>query len=539
VSELAETLPIIAPCKPGAKELLVDVALQQGDGARAVELLRPMISASPLNPEYHGKVGVAHALAGDLGSARNHLLQAIQLKPDYLHALLDLCRVARSLGFYDESIQAGTAALAIEPDGPILHSNLALSYELYGLYEKAREHYECAAVLCPNDPDAQQKAGVACLYAGAKEQARQYFEKAIALSPRLAPAYRGLADINKYATTKHQNFARMQALLDAPEATDDDQCQLHFALGKMYDDCGEYESAFEHFAAGNRLENRKHNFDPSAYHRYVDRLITSFPANRFSRAAAGSHPGRQPLFIVGMPRSGTSLVEQIMACHPQVYGAGELPWVNMLQNALPSFLKSTRPYPECLADMTDEACQLLARKYLDYLGDLSDHGQYSCIIDKTPDNYEHIGLISLLFPNARFIHCQRNPLDNAVSMFSLMFPDRHGYCYDFFNLGARYAGKERLMAHWKSARPQHILDIEYETLVHDQEQQTRRLLEFLGLPWDDRCLKFFESEHSVHTASHSQVRKPMYTSSIGRWKHYAKHLEPLHRGLRWPESNSD
>ena len=205
--ELADMLMIIAPEKIEVKELTVDIALQQGDGTRAVKLLRDMIASSPSNYEYHGKAGVAHALAGDLQTARNHLLQAVRLNPDYLHALLDLCKVARSLGYYDESIKAGTAALEIEPDSPLLHSNLALAYELYGLYHKARKHYAHAAMLCPGDAETQQKAGVACMFTGDKEEARKYFEKAIALNPRTSPAYRAIAVINKYDTTDHSDFA--------------------------------------------------------------------------------------------------------------------------------------------------------------------------------------------------------------------------------------------------------------------------------------------------------------------------------------------
>ena len=535
--ELADMLMIIAPEKVEVKELFVDIALQQGDGVHALKLLSEMIATSPSNHEYHGKAGVANALAGDLGAARYHLSQAVRLKPDYLHALLDLCKVARSLGYYDEAIKAGTVALEIEPDSPVLHSNLALAYELYGLYPKAREHYEHAAILHPGDADAQQKAGVACLHTGAKEEARKYFDMAIALNPRLAPAYRAIAVTNKYDTVEHADFARIQALLGAPETTDDDRCQYHFALGKMYDDCGEYDRAFEHLDAGNRLENCKHDFTPSKYREYVDRLIATFSTDLVSCMAPNGHSSNQPVFIVGMPRSGTTLVEHILACHPEVYGAGELPWFDRLERALPSFLKSDRSYPECMTEMTGQTCQLLAGKYLDYLGDLTNHGQYPFVTDKMPDNFERVGLIWLLFPNARIIYCKRNPLDNAVSQFNLLFPGGYGYTCDLFNLGVRHVEMERLMVHWKSVCPRHILDIQYEALVHAQEPQTRRLLDFLDLPWDEHCLRFFESERSVHTASHSQVRKPMYSGSIGRWKHYEKYLGPLYRGLRWPQGS--
>jgi hypothetical protein len=225
-------------------------------------------------------------------------------------------------------------------------------------------------------------------------------------------------------------------------------------------------------------------------------------------------------------------VEQILASHPDVYGAGELPWFTKAESALSNLPGSSRAYPECVTDLEAGAISMLSTKYLEYLDILSGHGQYSRVIDKMPDNFMRLGLISLLFPGARIIHCQRDPLDNCISQFNLLFPDRLGYSFDLYSLGAYTGQYQRLMRHWHNVMPVQILNVSYEKLVHDQEGGTRQLLGFVGLDWDEACLRFFESKRTVRTASEFQVRQPVYTSSVGRWKHYESFLAPFREGLQ-------
>jgi tetratricopeptide (TPR) repeat protein len=525
-----------SPVNSAAQELMAEVAVRNGDLAAAAGILQKLLAANPDNHLLHNKIAVVYALQSQFPQAAAHLHRALTIKPDHLPAQLDLCKVTREMGLLDESIRAGLAAVQLGPNDARTHSALALSYERFGLHQKAHTHYCRAAELAPDDPRRQFACGFGYLGSGDKATARRYFERVIALSPGDAQAHWMLARLQRYTSTGHADFQRLQQLLENPSASDDERSYLHFALGKMYEDCECYAEAFQHYTVGNRLEGKKYHYRPEDYRERVDGLIEAYSADFLSHLAPAGNPSRKPLFIVGMPRSGTSLVEQILASHPQVYGAGELSWLVKTEHDLAGFLRSSQDYPACVRAIDAQQIDLLAGKYLSYLDALSDHGPYTYISDKMPSNYERIGLISLLFPHARIIHCQRDPLDNAISQFSLLFQGAIEYSHDLFNLGTHYAEYQRLMAHWRNLFPERILDVRYETLVANHEAETRRLLDFLQLPWEPGCLRFFEAHRTVRTSSDLQVRQPIYATSIGRWKHYEKYLEPLRRGLRWPDT---
>ena len=525
------------PRNSAAQELMAEVAVRNGDLAAAVRILQQLLAADPDNHLLHNKIAVVYALQSQFPQAAAHLRRALSIKPDHLPAQLDLCKVTREMGLLDESIRAGLAAVQLGANDARAHSSLALSFERFGLHQKAHEHYCRAAELAPDDPQRQFACGFGHLGSGDQATARRYFERVIALSPGNAQAHWMLARLQRYTSTGHADFQRLQQLLENSSVSDDERSYLHFALGKMYEDCECYAQAFEHYTAGNRLEGRKFHYRPEDYRARVDRLIETYSADFLARLAPAGNPSRRPLFIVGMPRSGTSLIEQILASHPQVYGAGELSWLVKTEHDLPAFLHSQQDYPACVRAVDVKQIDLLARKYLSYLEVLADHGPYTYISDKMPSNFERIGLISLLFPHARIIHCQRDPLDNAISQFSLLFQGAIEYSHDLFNLGAHYAEYQRLMTHWRKLFPERILDVHYETLVANHAAETRRLLDFLQLPWEPDCLRFFDVRRTVRTSSDLQVRKPIYATSIGRWKHYEEYLEPLRRGLRWSDSD--
>jgi len=536
---LAESALGILPGDQAARELLADAGFHQSDFPKAVAVLRSLLEQAPNNHVYHNKIAVAYALQSEFKTAAMHLRKALRIKPDHLPACLDLCKVATELGEFTEAIQAGLQAVRLSPQNPKVHDHIAMAYEVYGFYDKAREHYEIAARLSPNDGLRQYACGNSLQGIGDKESARQYLEKAIELLPRFVPPYQALARMNRYSSPDHEDFTKLKSLLDDPDLAENNRGVLHFALGKMYEDCGLYEQAFEHFAAGNRTEKRKYHYRPEAYRDFVNRLIDSCPAENYSATSGRGHPSSTPLFIVGMPRSGTTLVEQILSCHPDVFGAGELPWFIKCANDAPEIVRSSRPYPECIADLDGQEAQMLGKAYLDYLTSLTGSDNYKYIINKWPNNYERVGLIARIFPNARFIHCQRNPLDNLISQYTLMFPNSVEYSYDLFHLGAHHTQYERLMRYWESVLTERFFRIQYEELVRDQELWSRKLLDFLGLPWDPACLSFHKSDRIVRTYSEAQVRQPMYSGSIDRWKHYEKFLEPLQRGLRWSEQLTD
>jgi hypothetical protein len=302
---------------------------------------------------------------------------------------------------------------------------------------------------------------------------------------------------------------------------------LHFAAGEFLDRQEKYDAAFEHFHRANALSGLR--FDASAHAAHIDGLIRAYSAEAMKALPRATHGSQRPVFIVGMPRSGTSLVEQILSSHPAVFGAGELNDVNALAAQLPEHLHTRQPYPACLGELTGARLDTLAAGYLRRLQDLD--AQASRVTDKMPHNYLHLGLINLLFPEARVIHCTRDPRDTCLSIYFQSFSPAHSYATNLANLGFYFREYLRLMEHWRRVLEVRMMEVNYEELVADVEGVSRRMVAFCGLDWDPACLEFQASGRRVSTASYEQVRQPVYTRSAGRWRHYARHLEPLFQAL--------
>ncbi|HHJ16545.1 MAG TPA: sulfotransferase, partial [Gammaproteobacteria bacterium] len=303
---------------------------------------------------------------------------------------------------------------------------------------------------------------------------------------------------------------------------------LHFCLGNLYDRSGDYDKAFEHYRTGNDL--RKVDWDPRANSAQVDAIIRAFSREYLVTAPEAGTRSEKPVFVLGMPRSGTSLVEQILASHPAVHGAGELTDLPQLVQQLPALLPTPAPYPGCAPLLNQKALDTLAGRYLERLDALAPDALR--VVDKMPGNFSFLGLIELLFPDARVIHCVRDPVDTCLSCYFQDFSGSQFYSYDLGHLGAFYRDYARLMAHWKQVLRIPMLEVAYEELVADQEAVSRRMIEFCGLDWDERCLQFHENRRFVATSSYDQVRRPIYSSSVDRGRHYRPHLAPLIDALR-------
>jgi tetratricopeptide (TPR) repeat protein len=519
------------PKNSEALELMASLLFRQGDYNGAAGILQTLIAVQPDNVSLLNKMAVILAMQSQFPQAAAYLRQAIKLDPDCFPACLDLCKVTREMGLLDQSIEAGLQAVRLQADDPHAHSSLALSYERFGQHLQAHAHYRRAAELAPEDIHRQFACAMSYIGVGEKQRARELLQRVIGLQADHAQAHWMLSRLDRCSSPEDSRLKHLEALLDKSKAEDEDRVYLHFALGRMYEDCADYDKAFTHFSAGNRIENTRCHYKPDAYGEYVDALIQTWSSSFLSRFSEVGSNSRTPLFIVGLPRSGTSLVEQILAVHPEVYGAGELSWFSKTEHDLAAFIGSTDAYPACATALQQQHIEVLSKKYLAYLTTLSAAGEYRYITDKMPSNYERIGLIAALFPGARIIHCRRDPLDNAISQFSLLFQGSMEYSHDLYNLGRHYADYRRLMAHWETCLPENILAVDYESLVADHESEIRRLLGFLGLPWNADCLDFFNAKRAVRTLSDFQVRTPIYATSVGRWKHYERFLEPVHNGL--------
>jgi len=314
---------------------------------------------------------------------------------------------------------------------------------------------------------------------------------------------------------------RAEELLKAPNATDEDRIKLHRGLGKHYERAHVYEEAFSHFQAAKAIfKHDRPAFDFDAVAKSLHRVRQVFGRDFFATSRSAAPNSQRPVFVVGLPRSGTTLTEQIIASHQQVFGAGEL-------SDIPRLVKSLRPdYPECIASMDAHALGDLANVYLGTLAKLAGPDALR-VTDKMPLNSLHLGLIATLLPGARVIYCRRDPLDIAISCFVEMFELEHDYTTSFEDFGRYFLEHERLMTHWRSVLPIEIHEVRYEALVADPESASRALIDYCGLEWDAACLDFQKTERTVQTPSRWQVRQPIYQTSIGRWRNYSAHMSSL------------
>jgi tetratricopeptide (TPR) repeat protein len=390
----------------------------------------------------------------------------------------------------------------------------------------ALSNYRRALTLKPDLADAYNNMGNVLKELGQLQEAQDAYLQAIALDPEIAGVYVNLADSKKFAPgDPHlETMERLAGKTDGLSKTD--RLQLDFALGKAYADLKDYRRSFGRFLAGNAAKRAGITYDEAAVFGLFDRIETIFSPEVIAKQAGGGDPSAMPIFVIGMPRSGTTLVEQIIASHPMVHGAGELQTFNDVILNVRAPDGSTLRYPDFVPALDTAALRQIGARYVAEVRKLAPSGER--VTDKMPSNYYFAGLIRLALPNAKIIHSLRDPIDTCISCFSKLFTAEQNHTYDLAELGRYYKRYQRLMAHWHRVLPSRsILDVRYENVVADLEGQARRIIAYCGLPWDERCLSFHQTERPVRTASATQVRQPIYKSAVGRWRVYETQLAPL------------
>ncbi len=474
-------------------------------------------------------LGTIRRMRSEFTKARECFEHVVRLKPDSAEAYINLANILGSLGRFQESISAYQKALEIKPDDLTVQGYLNATLSRLGKLDEAIAGYDRMLVLSPDNPRIISSKVHALEKKGDKKQAYELLKPFIKLysdNPDIAVAFAAVCN----EVGRHDDATRMlETIVDNPqiELQQDMASEVHFALGKLYEGVANYQKAFSHYLEANMVKGR--TFDVGKFTRNIDAVIKTFSAEALMRAPSSTIPTDSAIFIIGMPRSGTSLVEQILASHPDVAAAGELYDIFNLAKEITNLVYSRKPYPVYLDDLTIEICNSIAQCYLDRLDEISSTSRY--VTNKMPQNFLILGLISILFPQARIIHCQRDPRDTCISCLFQNFTQGHEYACSLETLGGYYRQYEKLMEHWGNVIDRPVFTIKYEELVTDQENQTRRLLEFLDLPWNEACLDFYTNERVVPTASYDQVRQPIYDKSVGRWKHYAPFLQPLLKAL--------
>ncbi len=506
---------------------------QAGQLQKAEEIYRRILGLAADHPDTNYLLGTLYLQQGQNEKAALLLQKALNGTPDNATARINLGIALKGLGRFREAIDAYKAVLDQEPGNDAALNNMGVAH--MGL-DEAGEAETCFRRVLQAQPDnvgAANNLGRACEALGDMEGAATAYRQAVKLMPDCGEAHLALASMGP---VQAGHLRDMQGLYDDPGADATQRLYLAFALGKALEDAGDYDKAFEYFSEGNRLHHAANPFDLANQAGYFSRLREIFTGAFLAGVEASDDKGAgndreeapAPIFIVGMPRSGTSLVEQILASHGEVYGAGERPYLH--DECRREAAAVGQDLPEAIGAFDDATFRRIAGGYLQRLK--SQAPDAPCITDKMPQNFLYVGLIARAFPGAKIIHCRRDALDTCLSIYKRFFTSPNPWAYDLAALGGYYRLYEKMMAHWHGLLPGRMFDIAYEDLVADPEAGIRGLLEHCRLPFDPACLEFHKTRRVVTTASAAQVRQPIYKGSVGAWKRYEKHLGPLQEALK-------
>ncbi|MDE2133896.1 MAG: sulfotransferase [Alphaproteobacteria bacterium] len=527
-----------------------------GRHGEALSCLQRSLALDPDSLETHVLLGNVLAALGRHDEAVAAFEKALELRPDVASTLNNLGNSLGALGRHEQALACFERALAVQPTFVLAHYNFGMALAALSRHEEAVAHFRIVASEWPGHPGALYNlgnslsaafraaealevfeqllaidsrvmpahlgAGNALQALGRFTEARGAYERALALAPDVPTLHRAVAEIKQFREGDPQLKAMEALARDMARFPEQERISLHFALAKAYDDLGQHMSAFEHLRSGNALKRRTIVYDEAAQLGALHDIESAFTADLMQARRGQGDPSELPVFILGMPRSGTTLIEQVLASHPRAFGAGEL---RHLLDLVEEGHAGAR-FPFDFASLSDEGLFRLGSLYA---ARLKSHApQADRIADKLPANFRYVGLIHLALPKARIIHVSRDPVDTCFSCYSKLFVNGLEFTCDLGELGRYYRAYEILMAHWRRILPEGaMIEVQYEDLVADFETQARRIVEYCGLEWDERCLRFHEAERPIYTVSVQQVRRPLFRSSVGKWRPYKKHLSVL------------
>jgi tetratricopeptide (TPR) repeat protein len=456
--------------------------------------------------------------------------KALAIKPDYADVLNNRGIVLQGLKRHEEALASYDKALALRPDHADALNNRGVVLQGLKRHEEALASYDKVLAIKPDYADALNNRGIVLTELGHFNEARVFVEEAIKLAPRNAKYYFSLIQLKQFSANDPHLAAMEELARDMASLSEEDQIRLHFAMSKALAGLEQHERSFHHLLQGNALNRQQITYDETETLRHFARIEAVFTAKLMHDKQGLGDPSLLPVFIVGMPRSGTTLIEQILASHPKVFGAGELANFGKGLESVNNVNGVPMLFPEMVPAMFAEQLRQLGATYLKSIRTMAPEAER--ITDKMPVNFMYAGLIHLALPNARIIHAQRDPVDTALSCFSILFTEGQPYSYDLGELGRYYRAYQALMEHWRKVVPAGVmLEVQYEDVVDDLEGQARRIVAHCGLEWDDACVAFHKTQRIVQTASTVQVRQPIYQSSVGRWHPYKDQLRPLLEAL--------
>jgi len=520
----------------------------------AIEHFNKSITIDADNAAAHSNLADAYAKLRRWEEAIKAYQRVLAIQAEDVVTIIKLGNVFLAAQLWTNSIPRYEQALALQPNNALVHKNLGSALHNVGQLQKALKCFEQALSLHPDFIGARIALAMVLRQLGRAEEALAHLERAIDFEPDDVDAHIGLADtlrdlgqaelaierLEQFLTArptcgaiyyhismikpKQALIPAVEKLLDHPNLSKGNAIYCHFALGNFFRSGKSFDQAFSHFLKANTLHRETISYDPKENIQTVDSLIKVYSKRFFQRRRHFGSASQLPVFILGMPRSGSTLVEQIVSSHPQVHGTGELGAFPAVDVRIALRLKFSGPPPECMFLIDRKIAEEYSAQYLQELALHCPSAKR--ITEHLAGNFFKIGLIKTLFPEARIIHCQRNPLDTCISLFFHYFMGLK-CSFELTELGQYYLQYQRLMSHWQNLFPGEILNVQYEELVMDQERVSKQLIDYLGLDWDEKCIDFHNNERPVMTPSNIQVRQPMYKNSMNRWKHYEKHLQPL------------
>jgi tetratricopeptide (TPR) repeat protein len=507
------------------------LALVEGRLAVAERLLRPHLKEKPTDIAAIRMMAELAGRLGRYGDSETLLRRALELAPAFTAARANLATVLYRQNRPAEAIEMLDALLDEQPENAA-HQNLkAAALGRIGGFEEAIGIYEQVLDRFPDQPRIWMSYGHVLKTVGRLEDGIAAYRRALAVAPSLGEVWWSLANL-KTVRLDAADIAAMTAALAQPDLPHEGRFHLHFALGKAHEDAGEAEPAFRHYAEGNRLRRESIGYEADDTSRRVGRSIALFTPAFFAAREGWGDPAPDPIFILGMPRAGSTLIEQILASHGQIEGTMELPDIPALVKRLGGRARKSDEgaWPEMLADLGPEELRALGGEYLERAAIHRRTGK-PFFIDKMPNNWAHVGFIRLILPAAKIVDARRHPLDCCFSNFRQHYARGQGFSYSFTDMGRYYADYVRLMAHFDRVLPGHVHRVIHERLIEHPQREIRALLDFLGLPFDPACLSFHENPRAVRTPSSEQVRRPINREGMDQWRPYETHLGPLKEAL--------
>ncbi|UPT62450.1 MAG: sulfotransferase [Hyphomonadaceae bacterium JAD_PAG50586_4] len=496
----------------------------------AEHTLRTHLKAHPTDVAAIRMLAEVAARLGRLEDSEKLLRRALELAPSFLAARHNYALVLHRQTKAPEALTQIDLLLAAEPDNPSYRFLQASALTRIGEYDRAIEIYEGVLERHGSNARGWMSLGHARKTAGYTQASIDAYQSAIEHAPHFGEAYWSLANMKTYRFSEAM-IAQMEAQRQREDISPEDRFHLHYALGKAYEDAADYAASFRHYDLGAKLRRDSISYSADDTTTFTDRQIAFFTPQRLAAHRGQGHPSADPIFVVGLPRAGSTLIEQILSSHSAVEGTMELPDIIAIAKRIGGGHLHGASYPDALANFTPEQVHALGQEYLDRTR-VQRKTDRPLFIDKMPNNFQHIGFIHMILPNAKIIDARRHPIGNCFSAFKQHFARGQTFSYDLTDLGRYYSDYVRLMAHFEAALPDRVHRVQYEDMIADPETQIRRLLAYCGLPFEAACMEFHTNTRAVRTASSEQVRQPLYGDAVEQWRNYETWLEPLKAALK-------